>query len=137
MSVPVPNRGEGELKVNTQARELTVYTMIVTANEKWFPQEQKAFIEKLRDTALEIQALCWEANNIRVDGSEEKYRRRISLQEQAAEKCNRMMMLIETAKPLFHLTSKRTIYWIGKTKDLRGLIRGWRENDVKRLRPKG
>ena len=135
MSVPVPKRNEGELEVNTKARALTVYTLKILENEKWFPKTQIAFITKLQDCAIEIQALCWEANNIKVNGDEERYKRRIDLQDQAAEKCNRMMMLIETAKPLFHLESKRVRYWIETTRELRNYIRGWHDKDVDRLKP--
>lgn len=137
MSVPVPNRGQGELEVNTKARALTVYTLKILENEKWFPQTQRKFIEKLQDCVIEIQALCWEANEIKVNGNELRYRRRLDLQDQAAEKCNRMMMLIETAHPLFHLHTKRTRYWINLTVTLRNYIRGWHEKDVIRLKPKG
>lgn len=135
MSVPVPNRGHGELEVNTKARALTVYTLKILENEKWFPQSQIAFITKLQDCAIEIQALCWEANEIKVNGNEQRYQRRIELQDLAAGKCNRMTMLIETAQPLFHLQTKRTRYWIGLVITLRNLIRGWREKDVIRLKP--
>ena len=135
MSVPVPKRGHGELEVNTKARALTVYTLKILENPKWFPKEQAAFIAKLQDCAIEIQALCWEANNIKVGDSMERYRRRIDKQDQAAEICNRLMMLIETAKPLFHLESRRVRYWIGMTRDLRTLIRAWRDENAQRLRP--
>lgn len=90
----MPKRNEGELEVNTKARVLTVYTLKILENEKWFPKTQIAFITKLQDCVIEIQALCWEANNIKVNGNEARYKRRIDLQDQAAEKCNRMMMLI-------------------------------------------
>ena len=136
MSVPVPNRGHGELEVNTKARALTVYTLKILENEKWFPKSQVAFITKLQDCAIEIQALCWEANEIKVNGNECRYLRRIDLQDMAAEKCNRMTMLIETAQPLFHLQTKRTRYWINLVVTLRNLIRGWRDKDVIRLKPK-
>lgn len=135
MSVPVPQRGHGELEVNTKARVLTVYTLKILENEKWFPKEQIAFITKLQDCAIEIQALCWEANNIKVGDSMERYRRRIELQDEAGNRCNRMMLYIETAKPLFHLESKRVRYWIGMVRDLRTLIRAWRDKDAQRLRP--
>jgi len=136
MSVPVPNRGHGELEVNTKARALTVYTLKILENEKWFPKSQVAFITKLQDCAIEIQALCWEANEIKVNDNEQRYLRRINLQDNAAEKCNRMTMLIETAQPLFHLQTKRTRYWINLVVTLRNLIRGWRDKDVIRLKPK-
>ena len=136
MSVPVPKRAKGELEVNTKARALTVYTLKILENPKWFPETQKAFITKLQDCCIEIQALCWQANEIKVDGNVARYQRRIDLQDQAAELCNRFCMLIETAKPLFHLHSKRVRHWIKLTTELRSIIRGWREKDIKRLKPK-
>lgn len=135
MSVPVGKRSRGELEVNTKARALTVYTLKILENEKWFPPKQQAYITKLQDCAIEIQALCWEANNIRVDGDNGRYERRIALQDMAAERCNRLQMLIETAKPLFHLESRRVRYWTKMTTELRASIRSWRESDIKRLRP--
>jgi hypothetical protein len=71
LSVPEPNRGEGELAVNTKCRQLVVYTLKILENEKWFPQGQKAFITKLQDCVIEIAALCWEANNIKVGKDKE------------------------------------------------------------------
>lgn len=135
LSVPVGKRGTGELEANTKARALTCYTLKILENEKWFPKSQAAFIAKMQDCVIEIQALCWDANNIRVDGNELRYKRRLDRQDQAAELCNRMQMYIETAKPLFKLTSKRVWYWIGLVADLRKMIRGWRDKDAQRLRP--
>ena len=136
MSVPVGQRSEGELVVNTKARKLAVYTLKILENEKYFPRKQAAFISKLQNCAIEIVALCWEANNIKVGNSEERYTERIRLQDKAASLCNRMCALIEIAKPLFHLESKRVRYWIGLTVEVRTMIRSWRDNDIQRLKPK-
>lgn len=135
MSVSKPLRQEGQLEINVEARALCAYTLLITANEKHFPVDQKSFTEKIRDAAIEIHLLCWEANNIRVDGKAEKYSRRIELQSEAADKCNRLAALIDIAKPVFHLSSKRTIYWMNLTLELRNKIRVWHDSDVKRLKP--
>lgn len=135
MSVSKPLRQEGQLEINVEARALCTYTLLITSNEKHFPVEQKSFTEKLRDAAIEIHLLCWEANNIRVDNDSDKYNRRIALQNEAADKCNRLAALIDVAKPVFHLSSKRTIYWMKLTLELRNKIRAWRDSDVKRLKP--
>lgn len=135
MSVRVPDRSSGELEVNTKARELTVHTFKVLSNKKWFPEEQEAFISKMQDCVLEIQSLCWEANNIRVDNIERKYEHRLTLQENAISKCDYMHMLIETAKPLFHLDSRRVVFWVKLTKELKSMISAWNSKDVKRLKP--
>ena len=137
MSVPVNQRSQGELEVNVQARDLCVYTLKVTANQKWFPVEQEAFTNKIRDVALDIYTLCWEANNIRVDDRMDRYLRRVELQEMAADRCNSLCVLLEIAKPLFHLSSKRCAYWIDKTVKLRAIIRAWASSDLKRLKPTG
>lgn len=136
MSVAVPNRGTGELEVNTQARVLVVYTLKILENKKWFPQEQEKYIEKLQDCVIEISALCWEANEIKVDNDWDRYRERLRLQDKAASLCNRMLNLIEIAKPLFHLTSKRVRYWSRETRKVRATIRGWRQENAERLKPK-
>lgn len=135
MSVPVNKRTQGELEVNVLARELCAYTLKITANEKHFPTDQKTFTEKIRDAAIDIYTMCWEANNIKVDNRMDRYLRRIELQELAADKCNTLCILIEIAKPLFHLSSKRTAYWIDKTVKLRAVIRSWANSDLKRLKP--
>ena len=136
MSVPVPNRDEGELRVNTQARALAVYTIKILVNEKWFPKEQERYIQKLQDCAIEIAVLCWEANEIKVNGNAEMYYYRMELQNRAASLCNRFLCMIEIAKPLFHLTSKRVRHWVRETRKLRDLIRGWHEENATRLKPK-
>ena len=116
---------------------MTVHTYRNLANEKYFPKEQSEFIREMRTCALDIQRLCWRANNIRVDGNPKRYERRTDLQDQAAEFCNDMLMLIETAMKLFHLPWKKTKYWIDEYAKLRKMIRAWREGDVKRLKPEG
>ena len=136
MSVPVPKRGEGQLDVNTKALTMTVHTYRNLKNEKYFPKEQEVFINEMRKCALDIKRLCWIANNIKVDNIQSRYKRRIDLQDQAAEKCNDMIMLIETAKKLFHLSWKKTAYWIKQYAELRTIIRAWHDKDVNRLIPK-
>ena len=134
MSVPKEQRSKGTLNVNIEARRLAVYTMRITANIKWFPADQKDYTDRLRNAAVDIHTLCWLANNIKAD-SAAHIMRRTQLQDRAAEKCNELAALIELAKPLFHLTTKRCYFWIMKTNELRGMIRGWRDSDMQRLTP--
>ena len=123
MSVPVLKRGEGKLDVNTKALEMTAHTYRNLMNEKYFPPQQVVFINEIRRCAIDIQRYCWRANNIKVDGNMKRYERRIDLEDQAADLCNDMMMLIETAKKLFHLPGKKTAYWIAEYAKLRTMIR--------------
>ena len=135
MSVNKNQRKQGELQVNTDARNLCVYTLKITSNPKTFPLAQASYVEKLRNTTIEICTLCWKANNIRVDGNIDRYNRRLELQNRAINECNSMCVLIEIAKPLFHLSSKRVCYWVKLVTDLRTLIRNWRNSDKQRLKP--
>lgn len=136
MSVPVPKREEGKLEVNTLARALCVYTLKITANPKNFPIEQKSYTELIRMCAIKIHTLCWRANNIKVENNAERYRERMRAQDEVANLCNDLYAMIEVAKALFHMSSKRTIYWQKQVVDVRNHIRSWHDSDVKRLKPK-
>ena len=137
MSVPVPKRKTGELDVNTLARALCVYTLRITANPKTFQPDQVSYTELLRRCAIQIHTMCWRANNIRVAGSQQRYEDRITAQARAADLCNDLYAMIEVAKPLFHLSSKRVIYWQKQVVNVRNHIRAWHDVDVKRLKPEG
>lgn len=136
MSVPVNQRGHGKLEACTKARELAVYTLQITKNKKVFAEEyQDAVTDKIIGSALEIHMLAWSANNVLVN-SEEDLHTRTMLQEQACIQCNVLLSLIDLAKPLFHLDTRRVMYWGQKVVDVRNLIRAWRASDIKRYAPK-
>ena len=119
-----------------KARELCVYTLRITVNPKIFkPEYQHALTDKIVDTALEIQNLSWSANNVLVNSAEDMYRR-LDYQDRAADACNNLLSLIEIAKPIFHLATKRVIHWSGLAIETRKLIRAWREADWKRYSAK-
>lgn len=136
MSVPVNQRGQGKLEVCTKARDLAVYTIQITKNKKVFSEEyQEAITDDIIRTAVSIHMLVWTANNILVDSSGD-LEERIALQEQASRQCNVLLSLIDIAKPLFHLDTRRVMYWGQKVVDVRNLIRAWRASDIKRYAPK-
>ena len=134
-SVPVERRDTGELNVNTEARRMCAYTLKITANPKTFDTAHKDLIDMIRADAIEICALAWEANEIKVGQNERRYERRISLQEIAADKCNHLCCLIELAQPVFHIETCRKCHWKRKVEDVRNLIRAWHDSDAKRLKP--
>lgn len=90
---------------------------------------------KMNVIALNIHILCWTANNILVNSAEDM-ERRLELQERAAMECNNLLSLMEIAKSIFHLATKRVQYWGGLTIETRNLIRAWRESDRKRYSAK-
>ena len=135
MSVPLEKREPGTLDMNTKARQLCTYTLQITVNDKNFPAEQDAFTQKIRDAALEIHLLCWEAINIKVDKSINRYNRRIKLLDIASGKCVKLAAMIDIAKPLFHLSSKRVTYWSDLITDVFNAIQQQRLDDIKTLKP--
>lgn len=64
--------------------------------------------------------------------SADDWKMRKALQERAARNCNNLLALIQLAKTIFHLKSKRVKYWSEKTIDVRGYLRSWRDADSKR-----
>jgi len=136
MSVPVNQRSHGKLEACVKAHDLCCYTIQITANKKVFlPEFQESLTNRIIESALSIHTLCWSANNILVN-SVEDFKERIMYQEKAAIQCNVLLSLIEIAKPIFHLSTKRITHWSGMTIDSRNLIRGWRDSDKKRYSAK-
>lgn len=134
MSVPKGQQADGKLLVNELARDLAVYTIQITSNPKVFlPQFQTALTNELVRTATNIHKFAWTANNImvRAPNGREQYTLRRENQEMAAAECNNLISLIDIAKPLFHLDTKRCRYWGKKTLEVRNKIRGWMESDAK------
>ena len=136
MSVPVNQSTHGKLEVCVKAHDLCCYTLQITANKKNFTQEfQESLTNRIVEAAIDIHTLCWSANNILVN-SVDDLRERTMYQEKAAIRCNILLSLIDVAKQIFHLSTKRVTYWAGKTIETRNLIRAWRESDLKRYSAK-
>ena len=136
MSVPVNQRSHGKLEACVKAHSLCVYTIQITANKKIFKEEyQAALTDKIIATALNVHTLAWSANNVLVKTPED-LRKRQKLQEDAAIQCNILLSLIEIAKPIFRLATKRVTYWSTMAIETRGLIRAWKEMDARRYKEK-
>ena len=134
MSVPEPQRETGKLEVCEKARELAAYTCKITSNPKVFvPRYQESVTKKIEDVAIDIHIETWMANRVIVR-SPVDYKNRRTLQDSAARKCIRLLALIDLAKPLFHLSGRRFVYWSNLVKEERKLINGWRDKDAERYR---
>lgn len=132
MSVPKGKQTDGKLLVNELARDLAVYTIRITSNPKVFiPQFQTAITNEIVRCATNIHKYAWAANNVMVK-SRDLYAMRRKNQEMAALECNNLISLIDIARPLFHLETKRCRYWGSMTIEVRNKIRGWMESDAKR-----
>ena len=136
MSVPENARTKGKLEACVKAHDLACYTLQITTNKKNFPEQfQAALTDKIVSVALDIHTLAWSANNVLVN-SPEDLAERLGFQERAAVACNILLSMIEVAHRVFHLPTKRVVYWSGKAIEARNLIRAWRESDRKRYSDK-
>ena len=132
MSVPENSRSKSKLEVCVKAHDLCCYTLQITSNDKIFkPEFQRSLTDRIVAVAIGIHTDCWNANNIFVK-TDEDYAERRRLQDAAARNCNILLSLIDIAKTLFHLTSKRVYFWGKCTVETRNLIRAWRESDARR-----
>ena len=134
MSVNESSRTASKLQASVMAKSLAVYTIRICTNEKNFdPKYRACMTDKIISDAIDIFRCVWTANNIRV-ASEEGWKRRGALQKRAVQYCNDLLALISLAKPLFHLTTKRTEFWIGQTIEVRNTILGWHDSDRQRYK---
>ena len=132
MSVPVNARKEGKMEVFLRCRDLCKYTLEITANEKHFPPKyQEVLTKRICEYAISIHTCAWKANNIRVS-DEYTYKERHGLQAMSIASCYELLSLMDIAKPLFHLETRRVMFWTGLILETRKLLRAWRDADVKR-----
>lgn len=134
MSVPVGKRSQSKFEVIIKARDLAKYTLDITKNSNIFlPEYQTSLTNDIISTAKNIFIKCWTANNIRVTTPEHALQRK-RLQEDAALDCNSLLALIDLAKCVYHLKSKRIKFWAEKTIIARTFIREWSASDAKRYK---
>ena len=132
MSVPVNERSHGKLEACVKAHELCCYTLQIATNKKIFTEQyQEALTDKIISTEIDIHTVVWSANNILVN-SKEDLEERTRLQERAVVLCNVLLSLIDVAKKIFHLRTKRVVYWAGMAIETRNLVKGWMHSDRKR-----
>ena len=136
MTVPVSRRGENKLAAAIAAHELAVYTIKICCNAKVFvPEYQTALTRDIVDTAKNIAKLTMRANNVLVK-STQLAQMRLRYQHEAANYCNDLLVLIQLAKPVFHLAGKRVKYWGGLVLKARELIRAWHDANAKEYKTK-
>ena len=114
------------------------YTIKICSNKKVFtPDFQGSLTDDIVKKSKDIYLKIWRANNIRVrkDKNQEKdYEKRRGLQEEAILDCIDLLALIQLAKGVFHLTTKRILFWGEWIIKIREGIKKWRDSDYKRYK---
>ena len=129
MSVPVSKRNENQtLKTLLLAMDLAYYTIKICCNENVFsPKYKNAVTDDLIRLAKDIYRNLRTANGIKVETAED-------LKLRAKADCDTLIAELDIAKRVFHLSSRRVVYWASKTMECREYIMKWRESDVKRFK---
>lgn len=132
MAVAEGERSQSKLEVIVKTLDLATYTIRITNNPKVFlPEYRSSLTDDIIRTAKDIYIDAWTANNVLVKTADD-WKIRKALQERAARNCNNLLALMQMAKSVFHLKSKRVKYWGEKTITVRGYIRDWRDGDSQR-----
>lgn len=127
-------REMSDLQVLNKARNLAVYTLSVTDNDKNFPKKHwKSFLQPMNMEARGITILISMANSIYVTTRHEFWIRN-GLQTIALALTYALAESIELAHIKFKVSDKRVKYWIGLLYETRTLLRNWRNSDKQRFK---
>ncbi len=140
MSVPEGARDDNRFTLPIKAEELASHTLKITRNEKIFlPEYQKDLTDKLIDCALESYLLIREANDIHVKENDsvnyDALAKRNALQEETLRYLKRMLPLIDLARRVFHLSTRKVKFWSKMVIEVRERTKGWMEDDMRRYSP--
>ena len=114
--------------------DLSYYTIKICCNENVFsPKYKNAVTDDLIRLAKDIYINLRTANGIKVE-TREDLELRTGYQLRAKADCDTLIAELDIAKRIFHLSSRRVVYWAGKTMECREYIMRWKESDVKRFK---
>jgi hypothetical protein len=132
VSVPAGLRKTGKFLVLTKAQDLVMHVLKITQNKKVFtPEYDKALLEDIITSTKDIYLAASEANEIWPEYERDWQDRRI-LQLKAIHMCERLVHLVELAKRVYHLPSRRACYLVGRVDEVQGLLKDWCSSDKKR-----
>jgi len=136
MSVRTGERTQGDLAVIVKAKEMVIYTLRITNNEKNFPKRYRlSVVNKIQDKAFEIVTCLIEANEIYPRTKAELQYRQMR-QRQAMAYCRSLMAMVDICKELFSLSSDKVAFWAKSVFEVRTLTAAWFKKDEERFKDK-
>ena len=117
------------------ARAFYRHTTLIMANPKVFKPEKDfmgSTILRIQAEALEAYLTAWKANRINLTYRPELLQERLSLQREALDHFETLLPLLELAKPMFHLRSKKFWNWMEMLVNTGKKLRAWHESDRKK-----
>lgn len=123
---------QGRLAAEKLAADLAAHTISNCANQNIFPPQYNTMItDEIIATARMVHALIWSANKIRLNESEELYRKRRDLQKQALQKCDELRQILQIAQKVFHFKARKLKAWEDKIEAVEKCTASWRDSDRK------
>jgi len=135
----VSRRTPGKFDVLVKAKELAIYTVRITQNEKHFPKKYRfTVVQKIQDKAIDILDMLTIANEmfpLDKDGNFHKdiYDRRIIYQREAVAACRSLMTMIDVAIELFDINVSGIEHWTALVIEVRNKANAWITSDAKRF----
>lgn len=139
MGVPVGQRNVPDTPATERCyavdacHALCLHVLKITANVKYFDFEHHAdIVQHIRELAVTIYNCAYVANVQNVTKDPATWEVRKANQEAVVQGLNEMVAMVQVAKPLFHLRSRKTTYWLGLTLHAKDLSCAWHASDVRR-----
>ena len=135
----VSNRTPGKFDVLIKAKELAIYTIHITHNEKHFPKKYRfTVVQKLQDKALYILDVLTMANEmfpIDKGGNlhQEILERRRLYQKEAVASCRSLLTMIDIATELFEINVAGVEHWTALAVEVRNKANAWITSDANRF----
>lgn len=141
MSVHEGDRMDNRFTLPVKAEELARHTLIVTKNEKLFLPEYNEWItNKIRNYAIEAYLLIREANDLKVKVDNvvdpDVLKDRHDMQKLALRYLRRLLPMIDLARRVFHLSTRKVKFWSKMVIEVRDRTKGWMEDDMRRYSPR-
>ena len=132
------NRTAGKYDVIEKAKELVVYTIQITNNEKYFPKRYRfSVVNQLQQKSLSIVDDLVMAMEIYPKQGEKIFQKeleeRLLCQKRARASCRSLMTLMEISAGIFDIRINKLEYWTRIAKDVRNMTSAWIKADLKRF----
>lgn len=136
MSVRTGERTQGELTVIVKAKEMAIYTIKITNNEKVFPKRYRlSVVNKIQDKAFDVINCLIEANEI-YPKTREEWRIRREKQRQAMSCCRSLLTMVDMCKELFTISGDKVAFWTKAIFEVRTMTAAWLKKDEERFKEK-
>lgn len=127
-------RTSGDYDILQKAKELAIYTIRITSNERNFPKRYRFTVtEKIINKSLFILDSLMMAYEIYPNDRIE-FEKRILYEKEARAACRSLLTMMEVAANAFDIKAGTFEHWTERAVDLRQHITGWIKSDVNRFK---